>query len=143
MQFRSTIQMLDPFDEMILYLRLAQAYRSRLKLPDRDRALLMAGVCAHVNQMPQIAAFCRQLILQNNPGHMLRKYESIAEAVEDSDFGHFVKQVRRKISPEKAEAQIVNLDYQCDVRRTDYESDEHFAAAVMGVDADWVKEFFG
>jgi len=135
--------MLDPFEEMILYLRLAQAFRNKLQMSDRDRALLLAGTCAHVMQMPQIAQFCRQLILQHNQGHMLRKYESFDEAVNDSDFGFFLKQVRRKISPEKAEAQLVGLGYQCDVRRADYPTDEQYAAAVMGVDADWIQENFG
>ena len=135
--------MLDPFDEMILYLRLAQAFKARLQMSDRDRALVLAGTCAHVMQMPAIAEFCRQLILQNNQGHMLRKYTCFAEAVEDSDFGFFVKQVRRKLSPERGEAQLVELGYECDVRRTDYDNNEEFAAAVMGVDAAWLSENFG
>jgi hypothetical protein len=135
--------MLDPFEELILYLRLAQAYRNKLQMSDRDRALLLAGTCAHVMQMPQIGQFCRQLILQNNQGHMLRKYESFEEAVNDSDFGFFLKQVRRKISPERAEAQLIDLEYHCDVRREDYPTDEQYAAAVMGVDADWIRENFG
>ena len=135
--------MLDPFDEMILYLRLAQAYRARLQLPDRDRALVLAGTCAHVMKMPELAEFCRQLVLQNNPGHMLRKYDTFAEATQDSDFGVFLRQVRRKISPERAESQLIELDYHCDVRRTDYQTDAEFAAAVMGVDAQWIQENFG
>ncbi len=135
--------MLDPFEELILYLRLAQAYRSKLQMSDRDRALVLAGTCAHVMQMPAVAEFCRQLILQNNQGHMLRKYESFGHAVEDPDFGVFLKQVRRKLSPERGESQLVELDYECDVRRSDYETDEEFTAAVMGVDAQWLQENFG
>ena len=113
--------MLDPFEEMILFLRVAQAYKNRLQMSDRDRALVLAGTCAHVMQMPSVAEFCRQLVLQNNQGHMLRKYDSYAHAVEDSDFGVFLKQVRRKLSPERAEAQLIELDYHCDVRQSDYE----------------------
>lgn len=135
--------MLDPFDELILYLRLAQAYRNRLQMSDRDRALVLAALCAHVMQMPAIAEFCRQLVLQNNQGHMLRKYDSLAVAVEDPDFGVFVKQVRRKITPEKAEAQLLELGYQCDVKASDYPTQLEFAAAVMGVDAEWLGEHFG
>ena len=135
--------MLDPFEELILYLRLAQAYRSRLQMSDRDRALVMAGTCAHVMKMPQIAEFCRRLILQNNQGHMMRKYDTFAAAVEDPDFGVFLKQVRRKISPERAESQIIELGYHCDILPTDYATDEEFASAVMGVDAEWIRENFG
>jgi len=95
--------MLDPFQELILYLRVAQAFKDRLQMSDRDRALVMAGTCASVLQMKSIANFCRKLVLKNNQGHMLRKYETFAQALEDSDFGVFVKQVRKKLSPESAQ----------------------------------------
>lgn len=111
-------------------------------MSDRDRALVMAGTCASLVEMPPIANFCRQLILKNNQGHMLRKYDSFGEALEDSDFGFFVKQVRRKLMPEHAEAQLAALDYQCDVRETDYPSEFEYAAAVMGVDARWIRDHF-
>jgi hypothetical protein len=135
--------MLDPFQEMILYLRVAQAFKNRLQMPNRDRALVMAGTCASVLQMDVIANFCRRLILQNNQGHMLRKYETFGAALEDSDFGVFVRQVRKKLSPEVAEAELVALGYRCDVRPGDYETKLEFAAAVMGIDAEWLKNSFG
>ena len=131
-----------PFDELILYLRLAQAYKNRLQMSDRDRALVLSGTCAHVVEMPAVAEFCRQLILKNNPGHMMRKYDSFAHACDDSDFGYFVKQVRRKLSPEKGESQLLELGYNCDVRRDDYDDEESFVAAVMGVDVEWVRDNF-
>ena len=53
------------------------------------------------------------------------------------------KQVRRKLSPERGEAQLIDLGYDCDVRRTDYDNNEEYAAAVMGVDAAWLAENFG
>ena len=134
--------MLEPFQELILYLRLAQAFKDRLQMPDRDRALVMAGTCATVLEMPAIANFCRKLILQNNQGHMLRKYESFDEAVEDSDFGVFVRQVRRKLPPEKAESLLMSYRYRCDVLPSDYPTKLEFAAAVMGVDAEWLQENF-
>ena len=74
---------------------------------------------------------------------MLRKYSTFREALEDPDFGVFLKQVRRKLMPEYAEAQLVDLNYQCDVRSTDYESEFEYAAAVMGVDPEWIHDHFG
>lgn len=74
---------------------------------------------------------------------MLRKYDSFAEALGDSDFGVFVKQVRKKMSPELAEAKLGELGYRCDVRPSDYESKLEFAAAVMGIDAEWLTANFG
>ena len=135
--------MLDPFQELILYLRVAQAFKDRLQMSDRDRALVMAGTCASVLQMKSIANFCRKLVLKNNQGHMLRKYETFAQALEDSDFGVFVKQVRKKLSPESAQVSLQTMEYHCEVLPTDYETKLEFAAAVMGIDADWLLANFG
>lgn len=135
--------MAEPFHELIVYLRVAQAFKEKLRLPDRDRALVMAGTCAAALNMIPIADFCRKLVLQNNAGHMLRKYQSFRDAIKDPDFGIFLKQVRRKLPPEFAESQIVTLDYACDVRPSDYSTKLEFAAAVMGVDAEWVLDHFG
>ena len=38
-------------DELVLYLRLAQAFKDRLQMSDRDRALIIAGNCAEQIQM--------------------------------------------------------------------------------------------
>ncbi len=134
---------MDPFDELILYLRVAQAFKNGLQMSNRDRALVLAGTCATLLQMTPIADFCRQLVLQNNHGHMLRKYENFEAATLDPDFGVFLKQVRRKLSPEAAEAQLISLGYHCDVRPTDYPTQNEYAAAVMGVDAEWLNDHFG
>lgn len=135
--------MTDPFDELILYLRVAQAFKNRLQLSDRDRALVLAGTCATMLDLNSVADFCRELILQNNRGHMLRKYDSFQTATEDPDFGVFLKQVRRKLTTEKAESQLLTLEYQCDVRSGDYETQLEFASAVMGVDCEWLQDNFG
>ena len=133
----------EPLEELILYLRLAQAFKSRLQLSDRDRALVLASVCACGLNMSPISEFCRQLILQNNHGHMVRKWPSIDEAVEDGDFLHFLRQLRRKLPVERAESVLASLGFQCDVRRDDYDDDQAYAAAVMGIDAEWLAENFG
>lgn len=128
--------------ELILFLRLAQAFKDRLLLPDRDRALVLAASCAELNQMPPVAEFCRQLILQNNHGHMVRKWTSMAEALKDSDFLHFLRQIQRKLPIEVAECKLAEIGYQCDVKREDYDSDQAFVAAVMGVDLEWLQRRF-
>ena len=133
----------SPFQELIIYLRVAQAFDNRLQMPDRDRALVMAGTCAAAMQMMPMADFCRKPVLQNNSGHMLRKYSGFAEAITDPDFGIFLKQVRRKLPPGEALGLLTSLDYECDVKEGDYESEFEYAAAVMGVDADWLNNQFG
>ena len=69
---------------------------------------------------------------------MLRKYETFAEALEDSDFGVFVKQVRKKLAPESVEASLQTMGYRCEVLPSDYDTKLEFAAAVMGIDAAWL-----
>jgi hypothetical protein len=131
------------FEEMVAYLKLAQAYRSRSLLPDRDRALLLAAVNASLLQMHPLAELCRKMILQNNHGHMLRKFESVAEAIHDSDFQAFAKQIRRKIPFEKAQLIMADLDYTVSIRKSDYGTESEYAAALLGVDVAWIKAHFG
>ncbi|MEM7782764.1 MAG: hypothetical protein AAF623_05370 [Planctomycetota bacterium] len=135
--------MATPFEEIVVYLRVAQAFDERRYMSDRDRALVMAGTCACAMRMPFIADFCRELILKNNSGHMLRKYADFEDAISDPDFGVFVKQVRRKLPPHMAKTKISLFDYECEVRQEDYESKVEFVAAIMGVGIDWLEEQFG
>lgn len=67
----------------------------------------------------------------------------MADAVEDADFDTFLKQVRRKIPRENINAVLSQLDYQCDLKKTDFASESEFAAAVLGLDVAWIKENFG
>ena len=133
---------IDPTREIVIFARLAQAFKNRLQMQDRDRALVMTGVCASMLEMEVIASFCRQLILKNNHGHMIRRFENFHEALRTEDFLTFLKQVRRKLPTEKAENMLVEFGYQCDVKRRDYSDPNVYIAAVMGVDYAWVKENF-
>lgn len=134
--------MVEIVKELVLYLRLAQAFKNKLKIPDRDRALVLAGTCAAILEMNCIDNFCRKIILQNNHGHMLKRWQSFSEAIRQEDFGVFLKQIRRKFSIERAESLLCEFSYECDVVREDYNSDEEFASAVMGIDHQWLTENF-
>lgn len=136
------IMFIDPTREIVIFARLAQAFKGRLMLQDRDRALVMTGVCASMLQMEAIANFCHQLILKNNRGHLLKRYDSFEEALKTEDFVTFLKQVRRKLPTEKAETQLEELGYHCPVKRKDYDDPDVYIAAILGVDFDWVKENF-
>ena len=81
--------MVDQLKELVLFLRLAQAFKNRLQMSDRDRALVLAGTYTAMLQMHPVAEFCRALILQNNHGHMLRKWPTFADAIVEPDFGRF------------------------------------------------------
>lgn len=137
------VLMVEIVKELVLYLRLAQAFKQKRRMPDRDRALVLAGTCAAILKMNSVDDFCRKIILQNNHGHMMKRWDSFAEAIHMEDFGIFVKQLRRRFPIERAENFLLQLKYVCDVVREDYDSDEAFAAAVMGVDHEWLTENFG
>jgi hypothetical protein len=129
--------------ELILFLRLANGFRERLRMADRDRALVIAACCAELNQMPAVAEFCRQLILQNNHGHMVRRWPTMGDALQHPDFVHFLRQLRRKMPLEAAEVHLIQTGYRCDVQRPDYADDKEYVAAVMGIDCEWLDENFG
>ena len=135
--------MVNQLQELVLFLRLAQAFKKRLKMSDRDRALVLAGTYAAMLQKHSVAEFCRKLILQNNHGHMLRKWPNFAHAIKEPDFGTFLKQVRRRFPTEKAETLLEELGYECDVRETDHDCEDDYVAAVMGIDREWLEEHFG
>ncbi len=135
--------MVEILNELVLYLRLAQAFKQKLQLPNRDRALVLAGTCAAILEMHPIDDFCRKLILSNNHGHMMKRWRSFGEAIHQEDFQIFLKQIRRRFSVERAESLIDELGYECDVTQSDYDSDEAYASAVMGIDYEWLNEHFG
>ena len=135
--------MTDTFNELILNLRLAQAFKTKWRLPDRDRALVLAAVRACELDIPPLAAFCRKLVLQNNHGHMVRKWDSIQLALEDPDFLHFCKQLERKLPVDQAETTLQELGVKCDLVAENFPDDASYAAAVLGVEWEWLSQNFG
>lgn len=135
--------LIDPKRELILFLRLSQAFKKRRQMSDRDRALVIGGTCAALMQMKSIASFCRAMILQNNRGHMIGKWETFSDAIEDGDFQTLLRQVRKKLPEDKAHELLEELEYECEVRKESCKTNEEFAAAVLGVDVEWLSENFG
>ena len=128
--------MSQPIDLLAVYLHLAKAAWKRLRMPDRDRLLVISGFIATRMDLPRIASHCRKLILENNQGHMIRRWESFGDALEDTDFLHFLKQVQRRFPQEKAETMLSNLGIDRANERELYLSDEEYAAALIGADYD-------
>ena len=112
-------------------------------MKQRDQALVMAGVCAAMLKIDRIAHFCRSLILQNNHGHMLKRYESFGDAIVDDDFVTYLRKLREKLDAEKARELLTKYDYTDSVRKSDYTDNESYAAAVMDVELKWLREHFG
>lgn len=103
-------------------------------MQDRDRLLVISGFIAARMKLPRISHHCRKLILENNPGHMIRKWESFEEALVTSDFQHFLKQIQRRFPQEKAETMLANLGIDRANEQALYLDEEEYAAAVIGAD---------
>lgn len=129
-------------DELVLYLRLAQAFEKQLQMSDRDRALVLAGSAAGLLKIRPVAGLCRELILRNNQGHMVRRWVDFESALREDDFHVFLKQVARRLSVERAEAALREMGFECDVKRADYPTELEYVSAVMGVDPDWLEKNF-
>lgn len=129
-------EMSQPIDLLATYLHLAKAAWKRRQMQDRDRLLVISGFIATRMKLERISNHCRKLILENNPGHMIRKWQNFAVAIEDSDFQHFLKQMQRRFPQEKAEVLLANLGIDRANEKQLYLDEEEYAAAVIGADFD-------
>ncbi|MHB8970981.1 MAG: hypothetical protein ACYC3X_11200 [Pirellulaceae bacterium] len=124
--------MSDPGQLLSTYLHLAAASQRRRRPHVRDRFLLLAGVVAIEMQLDPVAAYCRKLVLQHNPQHLVRRWSSLRQAVDDEEFLCFLKQLRRRYPQEKAEQLLQSLDIDVESERRAYYSDYEYAAALLG-----------
>ena len=120
-------------DSLPLYLHLARASELRRRPLVRDRLLVIAAAAASQQELPRIAALCRGKILEHNPGHMLRRWNSVGAALADDDFDPYLKQLQRRFPPEKAEQMLQSLGVVIERERDAYYNDEEYAAAIWGL----------
>lgn len=98
------------FDELLLtYLQLAHASQRRRQLQVRDKLLVLAGMTALEIDREDISAHCRRRVLEHNPRHLVRRWPDLATAARAERFRAYLKQLRRKYSPEKAEHMLDSL----------------------------------
>ena len=134
--------MSKPIDILATYLHLASVHGKRRFMADRDRFLVISAVIAEKMKMFRVAAYCRHLILENNPGHMLRRWTTVKLALEDTDFLHFLKQIQRRFPQERAETMLAEMNIDRSNERDAYYSDEELAAALLGIKVDWLHQNF-
>jgi len=132
-----------PIDLLGLYLHLARASERRKRLHVRDRLLIISAVNATRIGLHRIAAYCRQQVLQHNPQHLIRRWTTIADALEESDFLHFLKQLQRRYPQERAERMLDELGIEMGRERDAYFSDEEYAAALINLTPSRLDELFG
>lgn len=128
-------------DVLATYLHLARAAQLRRRPMSYVRLLLMSAIAAHQLRLHRIADACRELILQSNPNHMVRRWPTIVAALDDPDFLHFLHQVERRYPAEKAERMLQELQIEKANERAAYYNDEEYAASLLGISSDNLDRF--
>jgi hypothetical protein len=135
--------MISPVDLLGMYLHLARAAAQRQRPLVRDRLLVLAAALAADLQLPAVAACCRARILEHNRGHLLNRWDTVAEAAESEDFSALRSQLVKRYSPERAEQLLQSLRIEWRSERAAYYSDEEYAAALLGLTVDNLVRQYG
>lgn len=85
------------------YARLAVISWQRKQLPGRDRLLVLCGAAACRAGFLNVASRCRELVQEQNPRHLLQRYDSFPDAMRSEEFAPYLRQLERQCSPEHAE----------------------------------------
>lgn len=75
----------------------------------RDRFLILAADAALMAGKPDEAEQLRERLLATNPSHLLKPYESMAEAVRAAEVASYLADLRRGYPPEEAERLLQSL----------------------------------
>lgn len=132
--------MSEPVDLLGLYLHLARASRQRMRPHVADRLLVLAGTIAARMKLHDIAAYCRRLVLQHNPNHLVRRWATLDAALADSDFLHFLRLQQRRYPQERAERMLLTLGIDMAQERAAYFSDAEYAAALLGTTPESIRD---
>ena len=135
--------MISPVDLLGMYLHLARAAAQRQRPLVRDRLMVLAAALAADLQLPAVAACCRARILEHNRGHLLTRWDTVAEAAESEDFSALRSQLVKRYSPERAEQLLQSLQIEWRSERAAYYSDEEYAAALLGLTVDNLVRQYG
>ena len=125
------------------YLHLARASGARQRPDVRARLLVLAAVAAAYGSLDRIAAYCRQLVLEHNPHHMIGRWETVELALTEADFVHFLRHLERRFPFEKVEGMLESLGLDVANERDAYFSDEEYAASLLNTSLDLLTQRFG
>ena len=135
--------MSEPVDILGLYLHLARASERRKRPHVRDRLFVISAFISARMGLPRIAAYCRQRILEHNPRHIIGRWDRVDDAIDQPDFQHVLRTVQRRYPQEKAEKMLDTLGVERGREREAYYTDEEYAAALLGVTLEELKQSFG
>lgn len=125
-------RMPETSDELALYLHLARASEVRRRPLVRDKLLVLAGKTAVEMHLDPVAEHCRAKVLAHNPGHILRNYPTLAEALDDPAFQALLKRLAQTYPRERAEHMLRQLGIQLAGERHVYADELEYAAALLG-----------
>lgn len=114
-----------------MYLHLARASHLRRQPLVRDKMLVLAGVTAAEMGLNDISAECRGRVLSHNHQHLLRDWPTMDAALADERFQSYVRQLRRRYTPEKAEHLLDSLGVEWSNERATYYTDWEYATALL------------
>lgn len=109
-EFEGGRTMRDHEAAMSVYVQLAVISDHKQQRQVRDRFLLLAGVEACRAGWPDVAARCRQALLESNHAHQANRHATLADALRDQDFQQLVVHWERYCPFEKAEAMLRRLN---------------------------------
>ena len=135
--------MSPPVELLGTYLHLSRAYQQRGQHIKRDRFLVLSAGFAVRLGLATIPAYCRKLVLDHNPGHMLSHWPTVEEAMNDADFLNFCRILQRRYPREKAEHLLFDLGINGEGERKAYYTDEEYAAALLGTNMDQIRRQVG
>jgi len=115
-----------------VYLHLARASDLRRQPMVSDKLLVLAGVTAAEMGLDEISAVCRHKILMHNSWHIVGRWPTLDAALADERFQVYLKQLRRRYSPEKAEHMLASLGIELARERDSYFSLPEYAAVLLG-----------
>jgi hypothetical protein len=119
-------------DRMLaMYLHLARASHLRREPMVRDKLLVLAGVQAEQMGLVPISADCRDKILAHNARHIVRRWPTMGDALGDEHFHTYLKQLKRRYSPEKIEHMLSSLGIEMGREREAYFSDLEYATSLV------------
>ena len=88
---------------MLAYAKLARISHEKQQLIGRDRFLVSAGFEACHAGALDVAARCRELVLLENPRHLLSRASSFPETIRDRETEGFFRGLQKVCSFEQAE----------------------------------------
>ena len=94
---------------MLAYAQLAALSQQKRQLPSRDKFLILAAAAGCRGGWPDVSERCRELVLSNNPAHLIKNSATFVESMRTPEFEQFLKQLERFCSGEKAEHLLTEL----------------------------------